>query len=282
MSFSGEAFLDLLSEKSSLKKENNPARKVIMNTIGEWLDNHNISDLFDNVFINTANGGYLDLFGKDFDIPRQAGETDDNYRQRIVFEKLEWLTVHNLQNIYGVEIYNAFDGFNPQNNTLTSDNPYLSDFYFGIVDEDVQKILDGKFVLDVKFLWFDGNELDYIFNTDNNGILESYINIYQKNNLSFYFNNNKSIQNVKLTLENANNCEYMFYGCSNLKSVTLNLPNAYGLTGFLPNNFKIEYINLTIPNNLVSRVVDEVLQIHNQAYNKLNTFIINGFEVDLN
>ena len=282
MSYSGEAFLDLLSEHSSLKNENNPVRKVIMNTVGEWLDNHSLSDLFDSMFINTANGGYLDLFGRDYNIPRQADETDDDYRQRIIFEKLEWLTVHNLQNIYGVEIYNAFDGFNPQKNSLTSDNPYLSDFYFGIVDESVQKILDGKFVLDAKFLWFDGNELDYIFNTSNNGILESYLNIYQTSNLSYYFNNNRSIQNVRLTLENAHTCDYMFYGCSNLKSVTLIMPNVIGLDGFLPNNFNIEYINLTIPNHLVSRVTAEILQMRIQAYNRLDTFIINGVEVDLN
>lgn len=153
MSFSGEAFLDLLSEKSSLKNENNPVRKVIMNTIGEWLDNHDITDLFDNVFINTANKGYLDLFGKDFDVPRQVGETDEDYRERIVFEKLEYLTAKNLIDVYDLTLYSYIPNFNPSNNTLTSDNPYISDYYMSYASKDLQKILNSKFILDSDIVW---------------------------------------------------------------------------------------------------------------------------------
>ena len=153
MSLTGEAFLDLLSENSNLKKENNPARKVIMNTIGEWLDNHSISDLFDNIFINTANEGYLDLFGNDFNVHRKLDETDDDYRERIVFEKLEHLTAKNLIEIYGLKLYAFVEDFNLENNDLTSDNPYLTDSYMSYASNDLQKILNNKFILDSGIKW---------------------------------------------------------------------------------------------------------------------------------
>lgn len=153
MSLSGEAFLDLLSENSSLKKENNPVRKVIMNTVGEWLDNHSVDDLFDNMFINTATGKYLDLFGKDYDVPRKLGESDDDYRERIVFEKLEYLTAKNLMDIYGLKLYAFVEDFNLSDNVLTSDNPYLTGSYMSYASDDLKKILNDKFVLDSGIKW---------------------------------------------------------------------------------------------------------------------------------
>ena len=56
MSEYGEEILERLSENSSLKSANNPARKVIMNTLGEWLDNYD--DNFENLFLNESVGEY--------------------------------------------------------------------------------------------------------------------------------------------------------------------------------------------------------------------------------
>ena len=153
MSLSAEVFLDLLSENSGLKNENNPVRKVIMNTVGEWLDNHTVEDLFDNVFITTAKGGYLDLFGLDFDVPRKLGESDEDYRERIFFEKLEYLTAGNLIKFYDLTLYAFVSNYNISNNQLTSDNPYISSEYMSIASEDLQRILNDKFVLDGGITW---------------------------------------------------------------------------------------------------------------------------------
>ena len=47
MSDFGEALFDMLPEHSPLKNPNNPARKIIDNTVGVWLDNHDIMDFYD-------------------------------------------------------------------------------------------------------------------------------------------------------------------------------------------------------------------------------------------
>lgn len=153
MSLSGEAFLDLLSENSSLKNENNPVRKVILNTVGEWLDNHSIDNLMDNLFITTATGKYLDLFGEDFGVPRRLGENDDDYRKRIFFEKLEYLTAGNLIEFYDLTLYSFVENYAFSNNQLTSDNPYISSDYMSFASIDLQKILNDKFVLDGGITW---------------------------------------------------------------------------------------------------------------------------------
>lgn len=153
MSLSGEAFLDLLSENSNLKNENNPARKVILNTVGEWLDNHSIDDFIDNIFITTATGKYLDLFGEDFNVPRRLGESDDDYRERIFFEKLEYLTAGNLIEFYDLTLYSFVENYSFSNNQLTSDNPYISSEYMSFASIDLQKILNDKFVLDGGITW---------------------------------------------------------------------------------------------------------------------------------
>ena len=62
MSEYGEEILDRLPENSSLKSPNNPARKIILNTVGEWLDNFN--DNFENLFLTEAVGAYIDCHGK--------------------------------------------------------------------------------------------------------------------------------------------------------------------------------------------------------------------------
>ena len=48
MSDFGEALFDLLPTHSTLHDTNNPGRKVIDNTVGEWFDRHSILDFFNN------------------------------------------------------------------------------------------------------------------------------------------------------------------------------------------------------------------------------------------
>ena len=92
-----DAFLDLLPENSSLKNKDNEGRRVIDRTVGVWFDNHTTTDFMDNLFLNTATGKHLDLFGADYGVTRQLNESDEDYRKRIIFEKLEYLTAENLQ-----------------------------------------------------------------------------------------------------------------------------------------------------------------------------------------
>ena len=113
------------------------------------MDNFEDKDLDSQLFLNTATGAYLDLHGNDYGIRRKLDESDEDYRSRIIYESLGHLTVDFLLNVYGVELYSYVSGFNVNENTLVSDNPYMvSDGFLAVTDEVTKEILDKKFILD--------------------------------------------------------------------------------------------------------------------------------------
>jgi hypothetical protein len=148
-------FLDLLCGllplHSVLQVEGNELRKVLDRSIGEYFDN--VPDIKEELFLSSASGSWLDCFGRDFGVPRRLGEGDEEYRERIVFEKLEYLTVGNLLSVYGLELFAFVSDFDATENTLTSDNPYMSSHYMGVADETTREILDKKFVLGAEVTW---------------------------------------------------------------------------------------------------------------------------------
>ena len=154
-----DAFLDLLPEFSNLRKSDNSGRVVIDRTVGEWFDRNTGISFAENLFLNTATGGFLDLFGRDYSVPRKTDEGDEDYRNRIIFEKLEYLTVQNLQNIYGLTLYAFVDDFDARDNCLTSDNPYISSKYMSVASDELQGILNSKFVLDGEIVWLVGDKI---------------------------------------------------------------------------------------------------------------------------
>ena len=150
-------FLDLLCGllplHSVLQVEGNELRKVLDRSIGEYFDN--VVDVKEELFLSSASGSWLDCFGRDFGVPRKLGEGDEEYRERIVFEKLEYLTVGNVMEFYGLDLFAFVSLYNPLQNQLTSDNPYISDRYMGIADDTTKEILDKKFILDNGVVWID-------------------------------------------------------------------------------------------------------------------------------
>lgn len=154
MTENGERILDSIPETSSLSNPDNPMYKIIDYAVGGFLDAFEDKDLDSQFFLNTATGKYLDLHGEDYNIRRKLDESDEDYRQRIIYESLGRVTVDFLIKIYGVELYVYVPDFNVNNNTLVSDNPYISrDGYYAIVDENTKKILDKKFILDTDIKW---------------------------------------------------------------------------------------------------------------------------------
>ena len=153
MSDFADSFLDLLPEASNLRKNDNDGRKIIDRTVGEWFDRNTGISFAENLFFNTATGKYLDLFGRDFGVARKLGEDDETYRERIVFEKLEYLTARNLEEVYGLSLFTYIDDFDASENTLTSDNPYISSRYMSVASDELKEILNKKFVLDGEIEW---------------------------------------------------------------------------------------------------------------------------------
>ena len=150
----GEEIINRLHPESELHNPDNPARKIIENTIGAWLDNFDYTKVWEGLFLQTAEGPYLDLHGNDYNVLRKLNESDEDYRKRIVYETLLHLTIDYLHDVYGVKTYVAADNFNPVTNGLTSDNPYIQGKGLMIVaDDSVRKIIQKKFVYGSEIKW---------------------------------------------------------------------------------------------------------------------------------
>ena len=142
---------DMLPLHSAIQKSDNPLRRVLDKSVGEWMDG--FEQPYDELFLSTASGGWLDAHGRDYGVPRKLDEDDEDYRERIVYEKLDHLTVGLLYTVYGLDLFVFVEDFDPLENTLTSDNPHISNSYMSIADEDLQSILNGKFVLEGEVTW---------------------------------------------------------------------------------------------------------------------------------
>lgn len=300
-----EAMVELLPEHNNLKNKNNLLRKILDRSVGAWFDEHNVLDFYDQLFLDTATGKWLDLHGKDYGVYRKPDESDDVFRNRIIMEKNDNLTPDYLQDIYNVGLYAAFDGFNPVNNDLTSDNPYLTDWYMGVADADTQSILDKKFIIDNTILWWDGGYLDYIYNTSDEGVLKDYLNFYKIVTGSGFFELNTDIERVKLTSSRIKSGAQMFGGCTNLVSVELDFPNITSVSVmfdgcsnltdaiirfpkwnkwhalancFSSNCYSLERIDATVGDDIKDTFKNKVLDLN---LPNLESFIVNGEEVDL-
>lgn len=149
-----EALVDLLPEHNSLKDTSNDLRTVLDKSLGAWFDNYDVQTLYDNLFLNSSTGEYLDLHGRDYGVYRQSGESDDSYRERIIQEKNDRLTPEYLQSLYGLSLYVYVASFDATDNTLTSDNPYInSTNYMAVADTSIQNMLNSKFILDGGLTW---------------------------------------------------------------------------------------------------------------------------------
>ena len=149
-------FVDMLVEMlpmhSQLQKKDNSFRKVLDRTVGAYMDDFDVP--YEEVFLTSASGGWLDAHGRDYGVPRKLEEDDDSYRQRIIYEKLDHLTPQLLADVYNVRLFTYRNDFDVTDNTLVSDNVYINHTGFlGLVDSDTASILDKKFILDSGVTW---------------------------------------------------------------------------------------------------------------------------------
>lgn len=298
-----DAMFGLLPEHSNLHKPSNEVRKVIERTLGVWLDeNADVPGFWNQMFLTTSTGKYLDLHGRDYGVKRGLDESDEDYRKRIVFEKLEYLIADNLRDFYDVLLYIAYDGFNPLVNDLTSSNLYRDNFYCGIAEEDTIQIINNKFILDNEIVWLHDHGLDYIYDINDNPIINRYKSMYLEDNLKTYFRGNTNIKTVSISLPACTNAFYMFSEATNLEYVHLVLPfakRADAICSFCTNletailylpgiteqlNFPFYYctnlknIDITIPEEFIESFMQ---QLEYSQITSLESLIINGDEVEL-
>ena len=149
MTIYGDGLIERLNMESSLQDPNNPMHRILNNGVGGWLDDYDENSLQEQVFIDSSNGNYLDLHGREYGVKRRVDESDDDYRERIILESLGKLTVEYLSEVYGLELYVYIQDFEMEDNTLSSRNPYLAtDGFMSVVPTSIQNLLNKKFVLD--------------------------------------------------------------------------------------------------------------------------------------
>lgn len=137
----------------ALQNDDNDFIKIYDGCINEYLENRN--NKFINIFLNTAQGDYLDIHGKMYGIFRKKDESDEEYRNRIILNKsiLQRTTDFSKLDI-GFWVYK--EGVTDKD-TLTSRNPYLKkehddNYIFICSGADIQ-YLQKKFLLnDILFV----------------------------------------------------------------------------------------------------------------------------------
>ena len=150
----GETIIERLHENCSLRNENNPLRHIIVNTVGALLDDFDVHQILEAPYLHNAKGSYLDCHGDVVNVSRKLNESDEDYRKRLFYEVLGVLTINYLLTVYDLPLFVYVDDFSVENNTLTSDNPYIADSGFmSIADEETQKILENKFILGSGLKW---------------------------------------------------------------------------------------------------------------------------------
>ena len=247
-----EMFCEMLPANSTIQNENNEFRKLFDRSVGTYMEEHD--DIYEELFLTSATGGWLDAHGKDYGVVRKTDESDESYRQRIIFEKLENLTSSNLMNIYNVKLYEYVDDYDANENTLTTDNQYIPSEFMMEVDFDVFPIIFRKFVVSnpVYPLW--DNKLDYIIDKDNNNILWDNLDVYAKNQIIGSINKNFKSVMLHLNGEYYNN---ILTGNSNsnyLTNAKLSFSNATDTYGILRNNENLLSAEVYAPNS--TRVAD--------------------------
>lgn len=149
----GEGILGRLPNHSALHQNDNPFRNVFIGTVGAILDDFDIYDSMEGVYLQSATDVYLDAHGKDLGVARKLDESDDDYRNRLTYMVLGYLTIDYLLNVYGLPIYVYVASYNPSSNTLTSDNPYIGTDFMSVADDEAKAILDSKFILGGGVTW---------------------------------------------------------------------------------------------------------------------------------
>ena len=123
-----------------------PWEEFINNSIGYFLEllEADVEALNDGLFIESAEGKYLDLHGKDLGLPRKSGESDDDYRNRLLVEPLDQFTLKAMYEVYDVQLlsYNA----NKTDLMLLSDNHLLANEYFIDCSNELWEIIVRKFI----------------------------------------------------------------------------------------------------------------------------------------
>lgn len=146
------AITDLLQNKSNIK--GTPFEELINNSIGYFFEliEADTENLKNGMFLNTAEGEYLDLWGIDLGIKRINGESDEDYFNRLFFLPTDRLTPELIYTVYDLQLI-SYDA-DADNLTLLSDNHFINNKYYVDCSDSVWEQLKQKFIVEgVLYRW---------------------------------------------------------------------------------------------------------------------------------
>lgn len=147
---------DRLNPVSNLSNPESDGYKLFDFTIGYELDKIDDEDLLKQLFVNTATGDYLDLHGSIYGVYRYDGESDDDFRNRIINNSNFKLCIYDIEQLNGTVVCYVQD----LNVQATSKNDLLSNEYIIEADENCKKYID-KYINNRIFHYFDENTINY-------------------------------------------------------------------------------------------------------------------------
>ena len=137
---------DLFPVNSNI--HDSPFKEFINNTIGYLLElvEEEVTLMNDGCFIDNAESHYLDLWGRDLDLPRKNGESDDDYRTRLMIAPLERFTIGTLYELYDLQLLTKPESSSDLDLTLLSDNHFLNRQYYVDCSDEVWDEINKKFI----------------------------------------------------------------------------------------------------------------------------------------
>ena len=141
---SNTAIIDLLPVNNNIR--NTPFEEFVNNTIGYFFEllEAEIENINEGCFIESANGKYLDLHGKDLNLPRKEGESDEDYRKRLLIEPLDKFNLQTLYEVYNIQLLSYNESKNDL--MLLSDIHLLANEYFVDCSDELWNIISNKFI----------------------------------------------------------------------------------------------------------------------------------------
>lgn len=130
--------IDRLNPNSNLSNPNSDGYKLFDNTLVWYLRNIDDEDELSNMFVALAEGVWLDLIGYIKGIFRFVGESDDDFRERIIFSDNFQLCKEDIEALNGIIICYVRD----LNNQVSSKNVLLSDEYIIEIDDNLKSYID--------------------------------------------------------------------------------------------------------------------------------------------
>ena len=128
---------------SSSSFDGSDVQEILDHTIGPYFDDlaERIEEVIDAPFLTEATGEYLDmLHGKLYGISRKDGESDDDYRSRMIFQCKDGVRVPDLLEL-GCKVYAYVPHFNVDT-VLTSRNTMLAaQFFVKCPNENVKELI---------------------------------------------------------------------------------------------------------------------------------------------